>query len=93
VIVEFLLYLFVMLLPLGMTDYFGYLVAPLMLLISVPFFLLEKTAIHLQNPFNNNKTDIPVISIAQTIELNLKQMIGKEFEIEEVSKEGWFYEM
>ncbi len=93
VIVQFLLYLFVLLLPLGMTDYFGYLVAPLMVLISVPFFLLEKTAIHLQNPFNNNKTDIPVISIAQTIELNLRQMIGHEFEHEVVSKKGWFYEM
>ena len=93
VIVQFLLYLFVMLLPLGMTDYFGYLVAPLMLLISIPFFLLEKTAIHLQNPFNNNKTDIPVISIAQTIELNLEQMIGNDYVCEEVSKEGWYYEM
>ena len=93
ILVEFLLYLFVFLLPLGMTDYFGYLVAPLMLLISIPFFLLEKTAIHLQNPFNNNKTDIPVISIAQTIELNLKQMIGNEFKVQEISKEGWYYEM
>lgn len=93
VIVEFLLYIFVMLLPLGMTEYFGYLVGPVMILISVPFFLLEKTAIHLQNPFNNNKTDIPVTSIAQTIERNLTQMIGDKFEIKEVSKEGWYYEM
>jgi len=93
VIVEFLLYLFVMLLPLGMTDYFGYLVAPLMLLISIPFFLLEKTAIHLQNPFNNNKTDIPVTSIAHTIELNLREMIGSENKAPIVSKEGWYYEM
>jgi len=82
ILVEYLLYLFVLLLPLGMTDYFGYMVAPLMVTISIPFFLLEKTAIHLQNPFNGNKTDTPVTSIAKTIELNLNQMIGEEFEVD-----------
>jgi putative membrane protein len=93
-LVEFLLYLFVMLLPLGLTDYFGYMVAPLLIVISVPFFLLEKTAINLQNPFNNNKTDIPVITIARNIEMNLNQMIGKEFKIEGKNPEdGSFYVM
>ena len=82
ILVEFLLYLFVLLLPLGMTDFFGYMVAPLLLVISVPFFLLEKTAINLQNPFNGNKTDIPVTTIAKTIEMNLNQMIGKKFDID-----------
>ena len=80
ILVEFLLYLFVLLLPLGMTDYFGYMVAPLLIVISIPFFLLEKAAIHLQNPFNGNKTDTPVTTIAKTIEMNLNQMIGIEFE-------------
>ena len=94
VLVEFLLYLFVMLLPLGLTDYFGYLVAPLLILISIPFFLLEKTAINLQNPFNNNKTDTPVLTIANTIEMNLNQMVGKEFKKKEKNEEdGKFYVM
>lgn len=94
ILVEFLLYLFVMLLPLGLTDYFGYLVAPLLVLISIPFFLLEKTAINLQNPFNNNKTDTPVITIAKTIEMNLNQMIGKEFTPDlENPEDGSFYVM
>lgn len=84
VIVEFILYLFVMLLPFGMTDYLGPLVAPLMILISAPFFLLEKTAVRLQNPFNNNKTDTPMLTIAKTIEMNLNQMVGKDF----VKKDG-----
>ena len=92
-IVEFLLYLFVMLLPLGMTDYFGYLVAPLMILITIPFFLLEKTAIHLQSPFNNNKTDIPVNAIAKTIEMNINQMMGRDFTMRDNSENGPFYIM
>lgn len=94
ILVEFLLYLFVLLLPLGMTDYFGYMVAPLLIVISVPFFLLEKTAITLQNPFNNNKTDTPVTTIAKTIEMNLNQMIGREFEVDLSNPEdGPFYVM
>ena len=94
ILVEYLLYLFVFLLPLGLTDYFGYLVAPLLVLISTPFFLLEKTAFNLQNPFNNNKTDTPVITIAKTIEMNLNQMVGKEFERELSNPEdGPFYIM
>lgn len=94
ILVEFLLYLFVMLLPLGLTDYFGYLVAPLLILISIPFFLLEKTAINLQNPFNNNKTDTPVLTIANTIEMNLNQMLGKDFQKKEKNEEdGKFFVM
>ena len=94
ILVEFLLYLFVMLLPLGLTEYFGYLVAPLLILICVPFFLLEKTAINLQNPFNNNKTDTPMITISKTIEMNLNQMIGKDFKKETKNPEdGPFYVM
>lgn len=94
ILVEYLLYLFVLLLPLGMTDYFGYMVAPLLVLISIPFFLLEKTAIHLQNPFNGNKTDTPVTTIAKKIEQNLNQMIGKEFEVDlSNSEDGPFFIM
>lgn len=93
IIVEFLLYLFVTLLPLGMTDYFGYLVAPLMFIITIPFFLLEKTAIHLQCPFNNNKTDINVTAIATTIELNINNMLEQPFTPEPNPEDGDFYVM
>jgi putative membrane protein len=93
-LVEFLLYLFVLLLPLGMTDYFGFWLAPLLVLMSVPFFLLEKTAISLQNPFNNNKTDIPVTRISKTIELNLREMIGEECDLDLTNPEdGSFFIM
>lgn len=93
IIVEFLLYLFVTLLPLGMTDYFGYLVAPLMFIITLPFFLLEKTAIHLQQPFNNNKTDINVTAIATTIELNINNMLEQPFTPQPNPEDGDFYVM
>jgi putative membrane protein len=94
VLVEYLVYLFVMLLPFGMTDYFGVLLSPLIILISIPFFLLEKTAVNLQNPFNNNKTDIPMITISKTIEMNLNQMVGKDFDnVKGNPEDGSFYIM
>lgn len=77
-IVEFLLYLFVLMLPFGIIEFFGYLEAPIVILIALPFFFLEKTALHLQDPFSNMPTDTPVTTIAQGIEVNLKQMVGDD---------------
>lgn len=78
IIVEFLLYLFVLMLPFGIIEFFGFFEAPLIILISLPFFLLEKTAIHLQDPFSNLPTDTPVTAIARSIEIDLNQMIKQD---------------
>ena len=82
-LVEFLLYLFVALLPFGIVEYFHALEGAITVIISVPFFMLEKTALHLQDPFHNKPTDIAVTDIAQTIEMNLRQMLDESF-----SKQG-----
>ena len=78
-LVEFLLYLFVALLPFGIVEYFHSLEGLLTVIIAVPFFMLEKTALHLQDPFQNKPTDIAVTDIAQTIEMNLRQMLDERF--------------
>ena len=51
---------------------------PLLLVISSAFFLLEKSATNLQDPFSNEPTDTPVTTIANTIEINVKQLLGEE---------------
>jgi len=76
---KFFLYLFVLLLPLGILEYFGFAEAAFMLVICAPFFMLEKTALHLQNPFENRPTDISVTAIAKTIETNIRQMLEEKF--------------
>lgn len=48
------------------------------------FLLIERMAIHLQDPFENRPTDTPVTAIAKTIEKNIKQMLNEyqsEFDI------------
>ncbi|WP_224484856.1 bestrophin family protein [Robertkochia aurantiaca] len=77
-VVEFLLYIFIILLPFGLIEYLGYLVGTLLILFTIPFFLLEKSAIHLQDPFKGYQTDVPVFKISETIENNLNKMVNPE---------------
>ena len=47
----------------------------LIIIIAAPFFLLEKAAEHLQDPFENRPTDIPITSISRNIEINILNLI------------------
>ncbi len=51
---------------------------PLVVAISACFLLIEKMAIHLQDPFENKPTDTPMTHIATNIEKNLLQLYGLE---------------
>jgi putative membrane protein len=68
------LMLFIGLLPFGVIEYFGFIEVPLVVAISACFLLIEKMAIHLQDPFENKPTDTPVTTIAAGIEKNLLQL-------------------
>lgn len=72
---HFSLFFFVLLLPFALLEIFGVLEVLMVIAISSSFFLIEKMAIHLQDPFENKPTDTPVTAISRTIEVNLKQMI------------------
>jgi ion channel-forming bestrophin family protein len=70
------LLLFIALLPFGVIEYFGAFEVPLVVAISACFLLIEKMAIHLQDPFENKPTDTPMTTISKSIEKNLLQMYG-----------------
>ena len=76
-LVYFFIYLFLMTLSLGLVKAIGLWEIPVLLLISSSFFLLERTARYLQDPFSNKPTDTPVTAIARTVELNLRQLLGE----------------
>jgi putative membrane protein len=87
--------LFILLLPFGLTSVLSWFAIPLITAIAAAFFLIERMAIHLQDPFENRPTDTPVTTIANTIERNIKQMLNeyqnefdilKEFELKEDSQ-------
>ncbi len=74
-----IIYLFVITLAISLrVD--GLFETPLLIAISAAFFLLEKSAKHMQDPFENRPTDTAMTAIARTIEINIKQLL-KETEI------------
>lgn len=72
---------FILLLPFGLIEYFGYMEVPLVLAIAALFLLIEKMAIHLQDPFENKPTDTPMTTICRTIETDLRQTIRDDEEL------------
>lgn len=70
------IYLFVITLSISLRNVPAFFEIPLLLLISSAFFLLEKTASHMQDPFENQPTDTAMTTIARNIEINLRQLTG-----------------
>ncbi|GAB2562287.1 bestrophin family protein [Spirosoma aerophilum] len=66
--------LFTTMLPFGFVENLFFVEVPVVTLIASAFFLIEKSAIQLQDPFENRPTDTPVTAIATTIAANLSQM-------------------
>lgn len=75
---HFFIYIFVITLWIALRDIKSQFEIPLLLVISSAFFLLEKSATHLQDPFSNAPTDTPVTTIATTIEINIKQLLNEK---------------
>ena len=73
---HFIIYIFVVTLSIALVNVEIYFEIPLLLVISTSFFLLERSATHMQDPFDNKPTDTAMTSIARTIEINLKQLIN-----------------
>lgn len=73
--IHFSLILFIALLPFGLIETFGRLTVLVVPVLASCFLLIEKMAIHLQDPFENKPTDTPVTTIAKNIERDLWQMM------------------
>ena len=82
--IHFSLLLFIGMLPFAVIEYFGIMEIPIVVAISACFLLIEKMAIHLQDPFENKPTDTPVTAISRQIEKDLRQML-KDQELPEES--------
>lgn len=73
--IHFALNVFMVLLPFGLIEYLGLMEIPLVIAIAACFMLIEKMAIHLQDPFENKPTDTPMTTISGNIEKDLNQVI------------------
>jgi len=84
------IYIFLITLSFSLAEMPNLMEIPLMILISIPFFLIEKIAFNIQDPFENKPTDIPMTSITRTIEIDIMQQLGVE-EIPEPISTDKFY--
>jgi len=74
--IHFSMNFFILLLPFALIQNFGVLAIPMVVAIAASFLLIEKMAIHLQDPFDNKPTDTPMTAISGNIERDLKQMLN-----------------
>lgn len=72
------IYLFISLLSISLSEVRGTWQLLLTMVIAIPFLLLEKTATHMQDPFSNRPIDTSMTAIARTIDINLRNLIGDE---------------
>ena len=85
------LMLFFVLLPFSLLEIFGLMTIPMVVAIGMVYFLIEKMAVHLQDPFENKPTDTPMTSICFTVERDLKQVINDSSQYESTVKEHAYY--
>jgi putative membrane protein len=76
-VLHFIIYLFVITLAISLKEIDYSLVVPLLLLISASFLLIEKIAYHLQDPFRNRPSDVPVTDISENIERDIRSLLGE----------------
>jgi len=89
-VLHFFIYIFLLLLSLALENVYGFLEIPVLILISIPFFMLEKIAFVIQDPFENKPTDTAMTSIARAIEINIKEMLGEKELPEPLEPEGFY---
>ncbi|WP_296620436.1 bestrophin family protein [Marivirga sp.] len=76
ILVHIIIYVFAAMLPFGLFDKYLAVQIGLTIVIPVIFIAIEKTSILMQDPFENEPLDTPMTDLAETIEINLKQMVG-----------------
>jgi ion channel-forming bestrophin family protein len=84
------IYLFAVTLSVSLRDIDIQFELPLMLILSLVFLLLEKSAFDLQDPFRNRPSDTAVTAISREIEINIRHMLG-ETDAPESVKPNEFY--
>ena len=77
IILHLAIYLFAVVFTLSLKDVGIAFELPLLVILTSIFFLLEKSATNLQDPFNGHATDTALESISRNIEINIREMLGE----------------
>ena len=88
--IHFFIYLFLATLSMVLVESVGIWEMPILIVIAIPFFLLEKSAALMQDPFRNRPTDTAVTAIARNIEINIKQLLHEKDVPQPVQPESFY---
>jgi len=75
--VSMIIWLFFLLLPLGLVEDLGWITAPVAFVIAIVFLMIEAMGAAMQDPFENYISDTPMLALSRTIEINLRQQLGE----------------
>lgn len=90
-LIHFLIYLFTLLLPFSLDDAYPLIKAVLTAGIPTIFIVIERTAILMQDPFENGPMDTPMTNISRNIEFVLRQQLGDDVEKPEATDPDYYY--
>lgn len=74
---EMFLWVFVAMLPCALVDSIGWLTIPVSVVISFVFYILDKSGIVTEDPFEARAADTPLSSLCRIIEIDLRQQLGE----------------
>ena len=77
-VLHLFIYIFLVLLSLSLTGIEYFWEIPILVAISIPFLMLEKIALSIQDPFENKHNDTAMTTISEAIEGNIKQLLQEE---------------
>jgi len=72
-LVDLLIYLWILFLPFGLVDMVGYILIPTTVSLAFSFLVIDRIAIYMQDPFENSPSDTPMTALSRTIEINIRQ--------------------
>ena len=88
---HFFIYIFIGTLDIAITDLVHAIFeVPLVVIISLPFFMLEKTAISLQDPFENKPNDTAMSTISTAIDRNIRQLLDLPDQPDPLEPESYY---
>ena len=87
----FFVYIFLLTLAISLSDLHPAFEIPLLVTIALPFFLLTKTSVAIQDPFEDLPTDTSMLAISETIETNLKELIQDQSPVVKESDREFYY--
>lgn len=90
ILIHFLIYVLMTILPFGLDDNNPVIEICLATMVPALFIAIERTAILMQDPFENRPTDTPMTLLSVNIERNLMEMIRTEVPKRDSQADGYY---